>query len=249
MLRAVDTLGNRLVAKASQLIQNKTTNLCENFMSIRCKMDGGKYFNRIQSGSFNHRCMVAAMRVQCGPTWITHVWKSLFHYVGDTLDTCSNRRKRKLTLDSARKVLIKYKKQRLNSKLQPNQDASYGDNPLELDISSDELHRLCKEYLSRLSVTEHQQQSIAIRTSAQANDVSGEWSRQRHGHLTTSHFGEICKRRSNYATLTTRLLYKQPRETADLRYGIIHESDIFPAYCHQLPSRSICCDYWISCRP
>ena len=60
--------------KAAQLIHNKTTNLCENFMSICCKMDGGKFYNRIQSGSFNHRCMAAALRVQCGPRWMTHVW-------------------------------------------------------------------------------------------------------------------------------------------------------------------------------
>ena len=49
---------------------------------------------------------------------------------------------------------------------------------------------VCEEYLSRLSVTEYQQQSIAIRTSTQENDVSGEWSRQWHGRLTVSHFGE-----------------------------------------------------------
>ena len=31
LLRAVETLGDRLVVKAAQLIHNKTTNLCENF--------------------------------------------------------------------------------------------------------------------------------------------------------------------------------------------------------------------------
>ena len=51
-------VGDRLVSKAAQLLQNKTTNLSENF---RCKTDGGKYFNRIQSGSFKHRCMAAAL--------------------------------------------------------------------------------------------------------------------------------------------------------------------------------------------
>ena len=85
LFRAVDTLGDRLVAKAPQLISNKTTNICENFMSIRCKMDGGKYFNHVQSGSFHHRCMAAALRVQCGPNWIAHIWKTLFHSVGKHL--------------------------------------------------------------------------------------------------------------------------------------------------------------------
>ena len=34
-LHDVESAGDRLVAKASQLIQNKTTNITENFMSIR----------------------------------------------------------------------------------------------------------------------------------------------------------------------------------------------------------------------
>ena len=50
----VESCGDRLVSKAAQLVSNKTTNISENFMSIRCKMDGGKYFNRVQSGSFQH---------------------------------------------------------------------------------------------------------------------------------------------------------------------------------------------------
>jgi len=33
-------------------------------------MDGGKYFNRIQSGSFQHRAMAAAIWVQQGLGWI-----------------------------------------------------------------------------------------------------------------------------------------------------------------------------------
>ena len=38
-------MGDRLVSKATQLVQNKTTNLSTNFRSVRCKMDGGKYIN------------------------------------------------------------------------------------------------------------------------------------------------------------------------------------------------------------
>ena len=79
--------------------------------------------------------------------------------------------------------------------------------------------RLCNEYLARLTVNEQQQQSIAIRTTAQTNDPSGQWHRQQHGRLTT-YFGEIYKGRANYAPLTIRILYKQHRETPAMRYGI-----------------------------
>jgi len=109
LLRAVDTIADRLVTKATQLVHNKTTNLCENYMSVRCKMDGGKFFNRIQSGSFQHRCMAAALRVQYGPGWVAHVWQSLFQSTSDIMDIYATQRKRKHFLDSARKVTQKYK--------------------------------------------------------------------------------------------------------------------------------------------
>ena len=37
----VESCGDRLVSKATQLVSNKTTNISGNFMSIRCKLDGG----------------------------------------------------------------------------------------------------------------------------------------------------------------------------------------------------------------
>ena len=223
--------------KAAQLIHNKTTNLCENFMSVRCKMDGGKFYNRIQSGSFNHRCMAAALRVQCGPRWMTHVWQSLFDSVGETLDIYSNRRKRKHTVDSARKVLQKYKRRRLMTKLNKSvKDSTYGDTPAEPDIDRDELKRLCSDYVSRLQVTEQQQQAIAIRTIQQADDPTGEWKRQRHGRVTASLFGRICRRKASFAPLTISLLYSKTRETPAMRYGILHEEEARQSYITHLRS-------------
>ena len=205
-------------------------------MSIRSKMDGGKFFNRIQSGSFNHRCMAAALRVQYGPQWIAQVWKALFHSVGKTLDIYANRRKRKHTLDSARKVLQKYKKQRLLSKsCVPQQDSSYGDAPTEPDISINELRRLSHEYLACLNISEQQQQAIAIRTSEQAADPTGEWARERHGCLTASQFGEICKRRATFGPLTIRIIYKQPQLIAAMRYGTLNEKHVREQYLRNIP--------------
>ena len=64
LFRAIQGAGDRIVTKASQLVGNHTSNLCKNFMSIRSKMDGGKFFNWVQGGSFQHRSMAAALRVQ-----------------------------------------------------------------------------------------------------------------------------------------------------------------------------------------
>lgn len=44
--------GDRLVFLARELVDNQTSNLAESYMGIRTHFDGGKVFNRIQSGSF-----------------------------------------------------------------------------------------------------------------------------------------------------------------------------------------------------
>ena len=155
-LHDVEAARDRLVAKAAQLVQNKTTNITVNFMSIRCKMDGGKYYNRIQSGSFQHRSMAAALRVQFGPGWTTSILNSLG--IQSTLcDKFTNSRKRKHDRDTARKITLKYKKQRLMTRygqqtVKSTPDPSYGSNPAEPDVPADELKRLCQEYLIRLQV-------------------------------------------------------------------------------------------------
>ena len=59
----LDRAGDRLINKASQLIDNQTTNISECYMSVHSKMDSGKQVNRKQSGAFQHRCMVAGLRL------------------------------------------------------------------------------------------------------------------------------------------------------------------------------------------
>ena len=41
-------------------------------------------------------------------------------------------------------------------------DSTYGDAPPEPDIDQDELKRLCSDYVSRLKVTEQQQQKAFL---------------------------------------------------------------------------------------
>ena len=75
LLFEIERAGDRLVNKAAQLVSNRTTNLSECFMSIRAKMDGGKQINRIQSGSFEHRCMAAGLSMTLDRHYLkTFVW-------------------------------------------------------------------------------------------------------------------------------------------------------------------------------
>lgn len=73
----IQRAGDRLLSNAGSLITNSTSNLAECFMGIRCKFDGGKVFNRIQRGSFQHRCNGAGLRFQLGPDWASRAWQQV----------------------------------------------------------------------------------------------------------------------------------------------------------------------------
>ena len=77
MMIDIQTQVSRLVAKAGKLIGNSTTNLAECWMHMRTKFDGGKVINRSQSGSFEHRCMGAGLRMNLGPSWGPTTWESI----------------------------------------------------------------------------------------------------------------------------------------------------------------------------
>ena len=59
---------------ASQLVANKNINLAECYMNMRCKFDGGKFYNRIQRGGFQHLCYGAGHQSQIGSDWSSQVW-------------------------------------------------------------------------------------------------------------------------------------------------------------------------------
>ena len=191
-------------------------------------MDGGKFFNRIQSGSFQHRCMAAALRVQHGPGWIGTVLMSMG--IGgqlQLLDQFTNRRKRKHVQDAARKISLKYKKQRLETRygasVVNSPDSSYGSLPAEPDISQDELFRLCRERLERV-------QKSAIQIEEISELTSGEWIMLRRERITASSFGSIVKRKAAFAPLATRLLYGKHYSTPAMKYGQYHEATACQAY-------------------
>ena len=104
----------------------------------------------------------ALLRVQFGSGWTTSILNS-FGIYSTVCDEFTNIWKRKHDRDSARKINLKYKKQRLMTRygqqtVKFSPDSSYGSNPSEPDISCDELKPLCKEYLGCLQV--HSNDSI-----------------------------------------------------------------------------------------
>ena len=77
MMHDIQTALSRLVSKASQLIENVTTNVAESWMHIRSKYDGGKVVNRSQSGSWEHRCMGAGLQQNMVKEWGPELWRQM----------------------------------------------------------------------------------------------------------------------------------------------------------------------------
>ena len=96
--------------------------------------------------------------------------------------------------------------------------ATEGESKHDIELSS------CSCYLFNFicvtdTIKEHifkiyQLESVAIRVIALANDPSGEWQKQWH-------YGDVQVNSELRSPITTQILYKQQRETADMRYGIL----------------------------
>ena len=109
----VKRAGDKLVSTAPALISNATSNLAECFMGIRCKFDGGKVYNRIQRGSFQHRCYGAGLRFQLGPNWAPKVWPQITgEEPGEVMTQYYDTQAQQHHKDMKRKDTHAYKKQR-----------------------------------------------------------------------------------------------------------------------------------------
>lgn len=109
----VQRAGDRLVSNASALVTNATSNLAECFMGIRCKLDGGKVYNRNQRCSFQHRSYGAGLRFQLGPVWAPKVWPLVTgKEPGEWMKAHYNARTKQHEKDTKRKATQPYKEQR-----------------------------------------------------------------------------------------------------------------------------------------
>jgi len=146
VLRASD----RIVSLAEQLVENQTSNLAECYMGLRSYFDGGKVYNRVQSGSFQGRCYAAGLRFQEGPQWITHAYEEVTgqqppHPLADVTNKIEKRTRK----ERKRKQSAEYKERRKQAKHQRNSDSlsnDYGPDAAQPDLPPEELQKLCLEY-------------------------------------------------------------------------------------------------------
>ena len=129
-------------------------------MSIRGKFDGGKQYNRSQSGAWEGRCSGAGLRQNLGPQWGAITWEKV---TGEETNSIFKKtslrnakkvdsdRKRKAT-DDAREKRVKTKFQRTNDDLlRARRDYAQHDGGPNIhvhqDIPGDHLQHLVLEYV------------------------------------------------------------------------------------------------------
>ena len=260
--------GDPLVTKAASLIENRTSNLAECFMSLRTKMDGGKVVNRVQSGSFQHRCTATGLRVQLGPSWGVSTWEKVTGLEpGSILVQTASVTEREHLRDTARKRTRQYSESRAATKFKRTNDSSkaathsYGENAQTPDISHDELRRLCLEFKEDLRITPQEAASIEEQTRDQAN--SEYWFEVRHRRITASNMGKVARRRQStkVTNFVRSLLYESRKSSPAQHWGRDNEPIARKAYIcymqrngHNISTQAsgfvVCLDNpWLGCSP
>ena len=239
LFNAVAKCADRIVSLAPQLVSNQTSNLAESYMSIRCMMDGGKQFNRVQSGSFQHPCTAAGLATQHGPNWTTSFWKAATKQnPGPVLSAYTSAKVPKLEQDRKRKQTVAYKQQRRSTRNKNSTDTTdhhYGPESQQDDITPSELLQLWQDFYDReLKVPNDKRNYIEQNTRHQSEYSL--WHQQRKLRVTASNFGRVAKRRSTtpVGNLVKSLLYSKTFSTEATRWGSTDEDEAKHRYLEYL---------------
>jgi len=245
MMIDIQTQVSRLVAKAGQLIGNSTTNLAECWMHMRTKFDGGKVINRSRSGSFEHRCMGAGLRMNLGPSWGPTTWESITgSQPSNIFSQAAEANSKKVTNDRKRKSTDAEKINRRKRKYAKTSDDSLaarqaysrhdnGEQPQDIsdDVPPDHLQRLKMDYYEAHVVVDQRKRS-EIEQSTRGQSMEQNWYVERRKRITASKAGAISKMRkgTKRANKVKELLYTKFRGNKHTSHGTANEEASRQAY-------------------
>ena len=232
LLHDIQVIISRLVAKVPQLIGNFTTNLAEAWMHMRCKFDGGKVINRSQSGSWEHRCMGAGLRLNLGQAWGSQTWNEMTHSQNITYQIATEAAMKKADSDRKRKSSDKAKKSRRQNKYSKVDNSTaarraysrHDNGTLPVDVTGD----VPADYLSQLMDTFYQTKVIVnkaeilnVESKTQAQSDSNTWREERYKRITASVVGGICKlqKKTKRSKKVESMLYSKFRGNKATWYG------------------------------
>ena len=124
------------------------------------------------------------------------------------------------------------KRRRLSkqSKTSIREDNHYGDSTQQPDTDQEELQRLCNENAIRMQVSAKERSNIEMKTRGQGN--CGLWVKLHKGRLTSSRFGEVCKRRKSTPCerIVKDISHSSSPNSQAINWGITHEDDAVKTY-------------------
>ena len=219
-------------------------------MNIRAKFDGGKQYNRSQSGAWEGRCAGAGLRQNLGPEWGMITWKEVTGEEANPIFKTATvsiakqldcDRKRKAT-DEARRRRVETKFQRTNDdSLQARRDYARRDGGPDIheiheDIPGDHLQHLVLDYY-RANVCLSREKAMEIesltRRQGTANEVAANlWMAERRKRITASVCGTIAKRRTTtkVGKFVKTHLYSTFRGNMATEWGKLQEPESEEAY-------------------
>ena len=236
MMHEIQVALSRLVSKASQLIDNFTTNLAENWIQVRCKFDGGKVINRSQSGSWEFRCYGAGLKQNKGKHWSPKTWKEVTKSNPNQVFTdMTLSMARKADSDRKRKATDQSKESRRKHKYSKNDNSTaakraYSQHDSEIqpdditDVSPECLNSLKESfYTTHVKVTQEEANSIEHNTQQQSD--SNDWMKERKKRITASQVGKLAKMKktTKRSKKVEELLYSTFRGNKATRYGQMME--------------------------
>ncbi|CAN7975931.1 unnamed protein product [Ixodes persulcatus] len=206
---------NNLADKAFSLSENSTSNLAENYMSVVSKFSGGKRVNHERRGSYQRRCVGAAILYNGGKESMASSFGYSF-YLKRYLRKV--KRKRLAAASSKASRPTPRWKSKVNT---PHGDRHYGPNAEQPqpDLSEEESQAKVQRKLDMLQVTHPKQHELERVTVGQS--ANERWALERRDRLTASMFGKVCKRLPTTlcGKLVHRLLYASPVQTPAMKRG------------------------------
>ncbi|KAF2881682.1 hypothetical protein ILUMI_24539 [Ignelater luminosus] len=155
-------------------------------MSLITKFSGGKRVNYTTGGSYQRRCVGAALAYNLGPSW--HLALMNKHHLNKF---CKRREQLRLQKIESRKKLKARRRQPQNT----HSDLHYGPNVQDAlpDLPEEEFKSNMAKKLAEL--TKVAGNSVEIERQTIGQHVNPLWLNIRRDRLTASNFGTICRRR------------------------------------------------------
>lgn len=217
LLSAIQNLNKKLSYHARSLIHNVTSNLVESFNAQIAKYVGGKRINYSLRRSYAGRCAAGVVSFNTG-TLHTATHNVIFKSEPNNLILNLEKNRKKWTKKYKNKTKLKKRKAPVLK------DANYGENAQQPDMRPEVFDAEKIVFLNDLKLSLLERQELERSTVMQRN--SAEWMSRRRKLLTSSSFGEVCKKRDSTScvSLVTKIVYGGNLSTVPaIRYGIDNE--------------------------